>query len=70
MTLSTDDEGVSRSKIIVEDRKAVEDQGVGYTTLKAMARNSLDRNFRAFEKRVAGGDWPVRSPHPASAAQG
>jgi adenosine deaminase len=111
VALSTDDEGVSRSDITVEYRKAVEDQGVGYTTLKAMARNSLEyafvegaslwadyatlepvtacaaaaggldsaecraftdantkarleasleRGFRAFEKRVAGGDWPVR----------
>jgi len=34
----------------------VEEQGVDYATLKAMARNSLEH---AFEARVAGGGWPM-----------
>lgn len=43
--LSTDDEGVSRSEMTLEYRKAVEEQGVDYLTLKGMARNSLEYAF-------------------------
>jgi len=45
VALSTDDEGVSRSSMTLEYRKAVEEQGVDYRTLKAMARNSLEYAF-------------------------
>ncbi|MHB1191733.1 MAG: adenosine deaminase family protein [Longimicrobiales bacterium] len=45
VALSTDDEGVSRSEMSLEYRKAVEEQGVDYRTLKAMARNSLEYAF-------------------------
>lgn len=45
VALSTDDEGVSRSEMMLEYRKAVEEQGVDYRTLKAMARNSLEYAF-------------------------
>ncbi len=45
VALSTDDEGVSRSEMTLEYRKAVEEQGVDYLTLKAMARNSLEYAF-------------------------
>ena len=45
VALSTDDEGVSRSEMTLEYRKAVEEQGVDYRTLKAMARNSLEYAF-------------------------
>jgi hypothetical protein len=45
VALSTDDEGVSRSDMTLEYRKAVEEQGVDYSTLKAMARNSLEYAF-------------------------
>ncbi len=45
LALSTDDEGVSRSEMTLEYRKAVEEQGVDYRTLKAMARNSLEYAF-------------------------
>lgn len=45
VALSTDDEGVSRSTMTLEYRKAVEEQGVDYRTLKAMARNSLEYAF-------------------------
>lgn len=45
MALSTDDEGVSRSEMTLEYRRAVLDQGLGYSTLKKMARNSLHYAF-------------------------
>jgi len=45
VALSTDDEGVSRSEMTLEYRKAVEEQEVDYLTLKAMARNSLEHAF-------------------------
>jgi hypothetical protein len=45
LALSTDDEGVSRSELTLEYRKAVEEQGVDYLTLKGMARNSLEYAF-------------------------
>lgn len=41
VALVTDDAGVSRSTLTLEYRKAVEEQGVDYRTLKRMARNSL-----------------------------
>lgn len=47
LALATDDEGVSRSEISREYLKAVEDQGLGYLELKAMARNSLQYAFIA-----------------------
>ena len=45
VALATDDEGVSRSEISREFLRAVEDQGLGYLQLKAMARNSLQYAF-------------------------
>jgi adenosine deaminase len=45
VALVTDDAGVSRSSLTLEYRKAVEDQGVDYRTLKRMARNSIDYSF-------------------------
>ncbi len=45
VALATDDEGVSRSEISREFMKAVEDQGLDYLQLKAMARNSLTYSF-------------------------
>lgn len=47
VALATDDEGVSRSEISREFLKAVEDQGLNYIQLKAMARNSLQYAFIA-----------------------
>ena len=41
VALVTDDAGVSRSTLTLEYRKAVEEQGVDYRTLKRMARNSI-----------------------------
>ena len=45
VALVTDDPGVSRSTMTLEYRKAVEEQGVDYRTLKRMARNSIDYGF-------------------------
>jgi adenosine deaminase len=45
VALVTDDAGVSRSTLTLEFRKAVEEQGLGYRTLKRMARNSLEYSF-------------------------
>jgi len=45
VALATDDEGVSRSEMSLEYRRAVLEQGVDYETLKAMARNSLEYAF-------------------------
>ena len=43
--LVTDDAGVSRSTMTLEYRKAVEEQGLDYRTLKRLARNSLEFSF-------------------------
>jgi hypothetical protein len=45
VALVTDDAGVSRSSLTLEYRRAVEEQGVDYRTLKRMARNSIDYSF-------------------------
>jgi adenosine deaminase len=45
VALVTDDAGVSRSTMTLEYRKAVEEQGLDYRTLKRMARNSIDYCF-------------------------
>jgi adenosine deaminase len=45
VVLATDDEGVSRSEISREYLKAVEEHGLGYLQLKAIARNSLRYAF-------------------------
>jgi hypothetical protein len=45
VALATDDEGVSRSEMTREYERAVLDQGLDYTTLKKMARTSLEHSF-------------------------
>ena len=45
VALVTDDAGVSRSTLTLEYRKAVEEQGLDYRTLKRMARNSIQYSF-------------------------
>jgi adenosine deaminase len=45
VALVTDDAGVSRSTLTLEYRKAVEEQGLDYRTLKRMARNSIGYSF-------------------------
>jgi hypothetical protein len=45
VALVTDDAGVSRSTLTLEFRKAVEEQGLDYRTLKRLVRNSLEYSF-------------------------
>jgi adenosine deaminase len=45
VALVTDDAGVARSSLTLEFRKAVEEQGLDYRTLKRMVRNSIDYAF-------------------------
>jgi adenosine deaminase len=45
VALVTDDAGVSRSTLTLEYRKAVEEHGIDYRTLKRMARNSIEYCF-------------------------
>ena len=45
VALVTDDAGVSRSTLTLEFRKAVEEQGIDYLTLKRMTRNSIEYSF-------------------------
>ncbi len=45
IALATDDEGVSRTTITSEYRKAVEEQGLDYRTIRTMARNSIAYAF-------------------------
>jgi hypothetical protein len=45
VALATDDEGVSRSEMTREYERAVLDQGLDYSTLKKMARTSLEHSF-------------------------
>ena len=45
VALATDDEGVARSSLTTEFRKAVQEQGIDYRALKRMVRNSIDYSF-------------------------
>ena len=45
VALVTDDAGVARSSLTLEFRKAVEEQGLDYLTLKRMVRNSIEFTF-------------------------
>jgi hypothetical protein len=45
MSLSTDDEGVSRIDLTHEYQKAVETYNIGYATLKSLSRNALEYSF-------------------------
>jgi adenosine deaminase len=45
IALVTDDAGVARSSLTLEFRKAVEEQGIDYRTLKRMVQNSLEYAF-------------------------
>jgi len=52
VALVTDDAGVSRSSMTLEYRKAVEEHGIDYRTLKAMARNSIAYSFAEPTKKT------------------
>jgi hypothetical protein len=43
--LATDDEGVSRTNLSIEYRRAVQEQSLDYPTLKRIVRNSIDYSF-------------------------
>lgn len=45
VALATDDQGVARSDMTAEYEKAVLEQGLSYTELKAMTRNGLEHAF-------------------------
>jgi adenosine deaminase len=45
VALATDDQGVARSDLTTEYKKAVEEQGLDYQKLKNIARNSLEYAF-------------------------
>jgi adenosine deaminase len=45
VALATDDEGVARSNLTLEFRKAVQEQDLDYRTLKRMVRNSISYSF-------------------------
>ena len=45
VTLATDDEGIFRTEMTREYERAVLEQGLGYVTLKKMARTSLENSF-------------------------
>ena len=63
VALATDDEGVSRSDMTREYQRAVEDFGLSYADLKAMARTSLEHAF------LSGASlWSQTAPFKASAA--
>ena len=69
VALSTDDEGVARSEMSLEYRKAVLEQDVDYGTLEAMARNSLEYAF--VEGASLWSDYATLTPVEAcSAARG
>ena len=55
VALATDDEGVSRADMTAEYVRAVEDQGLTYGELKAMARNSLEHSFLSGKSLWANG---------------
>lgn len=52
VAIVTDDAGVSRSTLTLEYRKAVEEQGLDYRTLKRLARNSIDYSFAETKTKV------------------
>lgn len=56
ITLSTDDEGVSRIDLTHEYQRAVESYGLSYPDLKQIARNALTYSFLAGESLYVKGD--------------
>lgn len=45
ITIATDDEGISRSNLTMEYVKAAQEHGLGYATLKRIAKNGLEYSF-------------------------
>lgn len=65
VTLSTDDLGVSRSDLTHEYMRAVLEQGVGYSQLKQMSRDSLTYSFLQGENLWDGPCADVSGPTPS-----
>jgi hypothetical protein len=73
VALATDDLGVSRSDMTHEYLKAVQEQGLGYTDLKRLARASLEHSFlpgrsvwQPKESSVAGCELDLATPQQVS----
>ena len=71
VTLSTDDEGVSRIDLTHEYVRAAEDFGLDYPTLKQIARNSLTYSFLSGESLWTAKACQGQSPgnHPSARCQ-
>jgi hypothetical protein len=79
VALATDDEGVSRSEMSAEFVRAADDQQLGYSDLKAMARTSLEfafvsgaslwRDSRRFVPVADCASGSLGQPTPSSACQ-
>jgi adenosine deaminase len=67
VALATDDEGVSRSEMSREFLRAAKEQGLGYTQLKTMARNSLTYSF--IDGKSLWKDGRIFSPVPECAQE-
>ncbi len=63
LILATDDAGVSRIDLSHEFLRAARTYGLGYRSLKAFARNSLDHSFLSGDSL-----WHRRDPHEVVAA--
>ena len=72
LVLSTDDEGVSRSDMTHEYQRAVTEQGLGYATLKQVARNGLTYSFAPGESlwSLDNGSTPAAACAAASLVSG
>jgi len=57
VALATDDPGVSRDDMTNQYMRAVQDQGLDYTTLKRLARNSLEYSFVEGDSLWVGHDY-------------
>ncbi len=78
VSIATDDEGVARSNINQEYLRAIETYALSYTTLKRMARNSLEHAFvpgaslwsdaGSFQRAACRADRPGASPAALSEA--
>ncbi len=52
VVIATDDEGVARSDLTNEYQRAVEEQGLSYSELKEVSRNSIEYSFLAVEEKA------------------
>ena len=52
VVIATDDEGVARSDLTNEYQRAVEEQGLSYSELKGVSRNSIEYSFLPAEEKA------------------